>query len=371
MGTIDIFKSISADTYAYAADWKKRTGGKVIGSFCSYTPEEIIHASGALPYRIFGTKENISLADAHLQTYSCSLVRGGLEDALKGNLSFLDGTVFPHTCDSIQRLSDIWRLNAGFPLHIDIVLPVKLNTDSARAYMTDVMVKFRRDLENGFGITITDEKLKSSIELYNQIRKSMMTLYALRSDHPDVLTGSDMYAVIRSAMVMDRHEFLKNLTLLLSELKVLSHKKDTRKRIILAGGICNHPDFYAMLEDVGGVVVWDDLCTGTRFFSGTIDTTGEPVTAIAERYFDRIVCPAKHSSLTDRGKYLSHIVKEKDARGVIFIYLKFCDPQSFDYPYMKDYIDKVGMPHMLLEVEERLPAEGQLRTRLETFVEML
>ncbi len=373
MGAIEIFKSVSSDTRAYAVSWKKKTGRKIIGYFCSYAPEEIIHASGALPYRIFGSGENISLADSFLQSYSCSLVRGGLEDALNGSLSFLDGTAFPHTCDSIQRLSDIWRMNAGFKLHFDIVLPVKLNTESAREYMTEVIEKFRRDYSRALGITITDDDLKKSISLYNKIRSSMMELYDLRNINPEIITGSDMYAVIKSAMVMDRDDFLDALAILLAELKSSSDKKEnkSRKRIILAGGICNHPDFYTFLEDAGGAVVWDELCTGTRLFEGIIDAGKEPVAAISERYLERIVCPAKHSSLTDRGENLTRIVKEKNAQGVIFIYLKFCDPQSFDYPYMKGYLEKAGVPYMLLEIEERLPSEGQLRTRFETFVEML
>jgi bzd-type benzoyl-CoA reductase N subunit len=372
MLAIDIFKSVSADTRSYAIEWKKKTGKKVIGYFCSYAPEEIIHASGALPYRIFGSGENISLADSYLQSYSCSLVRGGLEDALNGSLSFLDGTAFPHTCDSIQRLSDVWRMNAGFKLHFDIVLPVKLNTESAKEYMAEVIEKFRRDYSQALGITTTDDDLKKSIAHYNKIRSSMMELYGLRSNNPGIITGSDMYAVIKSAMVMDRNDFLDNLTKLLSELKTSGRKESKpRKRIILAGGICNHPDFYTFLEDAGGAVVWDELCTGTRLFEGIIDTNKAPVAAISERYLERIVCPAKHSSLTDRGENLAEIVKDKKAQGVIFIYLKFCDPQSFDYPYMKGYLEKAGVPYMLLEVEERLPSEGQLRTRFETFVEML
>lgn len=200
----------------------------------------------------------------------------------------------------------------------------------------------------------------------------MTELYEIRSNNPDALAGSDMYAVIKSAMAMDRNDFLDGLTILLSEIRSSSPlKNNNRKRILLAGGICSHPDFYTLLEESGGTVVWDELCTGTRLFEGIIDTAKEPVAAISERYIERIVCPAKHSGLTDRGENLARIVKEKNVQGVIFIYLKFCDPQSFDYPYMKGFLDNAGIPNMLLEVEERLPSEGQLRTRFETFVEML
>lgn len=107
MDDLKIFREISAKSYQYAEQWKKQTSQKIIGYFCSYTPEEIIYAAGALPFRIFGGEISIAHADSHLQTYCCFLARGGPEEALAGRLNFLDGTVFPHTCDTIQRLSDI------------------------------------------------------------------------------------------------------------------------------------------------------------------------------------------------------------------------------------------------------------------------
>ena len=116
------FHVISLDPEGYARNWRKRTGGKVVGTLCSYAPEELILAAGALGFRVFGSSAAISRADAHLQAYSCSLVRGALEDALAGRLDFIDGMVFPHTCDSIQRLSDIWRMNAGTGFHLDVVI---------------------------------------------------------------------------------------------------------------------------------------------------------------------------------------------------------------------------------------------------------
>ena len=113
MDVLRQFHEISDNPGTYASALKNQ-GKKIIGYFCSYTPEEIIHAAGLHPMRLFGTKDDIHLADKHLQSYSCSLVRGALADVLSGRLDFLDGTVFPHTCDSIQRLSDIWRLNTTY-----------------------------------------------------------------------------------------------------------------------------------------------------------------------------------------------------------------------------------------------------------------
>ena len=92
---------------------------------------------------------------------------------------------------------------------------------------------------------------------------------------------------------------------------------------------------------------------------------------IARRYVDRIVCPAKHYGLFSRGNHLIQKVKETRADGVVFLFLKFCDPQGFDYPYLKNRLDKEGIPNMLLEIEEGDKAMGQMKTRIESFIEMI
>ena len=376
MQLLEKFIQIADAPYAYA---KKLTGdsrGPLIGYFCSYAPEEIICAAGAVPFRLFGTRGDISLADAHLQSYCCSLVRGGLEDALNGSLSFLDGTVFPHTCDSIQRLSDIWRLNAGFSFHADIVLPVKLDAPSARAYMEAVLRDFRDELATALNSPITDEDLAGAVAVVNQIRKHLGDLYAARSRKPGLISAGDLYKVTKAAMVMDRKEAAAALGFLAGELLSNESVKQkptagNGKRVILSGGICNHPDIYSLMEAAGADVVWDDLCTGTRYAEGLVRETGDPIAAIAERYAERMVCPAKHSDNTARGRNLVELVRAHSAAGVIFLFLKFCDPHAFDYPYLKHFLDEAGIPSMVLEMEERLPPEGQMKTRIESFVEMI
>ncbi|MBC2713598.1 MAG: 2-hydroxyacyl-CoA dehydratase [Desulfosarcina sp.] len=366
------FQDIFADPKAYARRWKEKTGGKVIGTLCSYAPEELILAGGALGFRIVGGSGSISKADAHLQSYSCSLVRGALEDALNEQLDFLGGAIFPHTCDSIQRLSDIWRMNAETGFHLDVVLPVKLNTQSARNYMAAVMRKARTDLEAVLDKIITDDDLQKAIGTYNGIRSAMKRLYTLRRDRPGTIDGSDVHAIVRASMVMDRNDFLNSLTQVVESLEQQPEPESkTGKRIFFSGGVCNLPDVYSVIESAGGTVVGDDLCTGFRGLTGLIDIGGDPMDAIADRYARRAICPAKHSGITRRGDDLVRLAKETRAQGVIFLFLKFCDPHAFDYPYLKSMLDAEGIPSLLLELEEQIPSEGQFRTRCEAFMEML
>ncbi len=366
------FHDIANDPIGYGRHWKTETQCKIVGYFCSYAPEEIIWAAGALPYRILGGGGAVSKADGHLQAYSCSLVRGALDDALTGKLDFIDGTVFPHTCDSIQRLSDIWRLNAGLGFHLDLVLPVKLNTKSAEDYMHAVIKKFHHDLEAGLGVEIAPAKLSKAVQTFNQIRSGLQRIYEIRRDHSGALSSRDLHAIVRASMVMDRNVLADRLSAVVDLLQTQNHETDTAgKRLVLTGGICSMPEIYHQIEDVGGTVVWDDFCTGSRYFEGRIDPHGDLLNSIGQRYFNRIICPAKHRDCFSRGDSLLEMVKNTQAQGVIFVLLKFCDPHAFDYPYIKELLDRDGIPSMLLEIEDQQTSLEQLKTRIEAFVELL
>ena len=368
------FKQAVSSPLDYARQLKKDSGKKIVGYVCSYTPEEIILAAGAHPVRLFGTKESISLADFHFQSYCCSVVRGIMEEGLSGRADGLDGMVFPHTCDSIQRLSDIWRMNIPFGFHLDLILPVKLDTESARDYMTDVLNKFRKDIGIALKADVTDKALQKAILTMNSIRQSIRSIYEIRSLNPRLMTGDVLYTVVRASMIMDRDRVAGLLTETVAELQAKANEvKEAAplKRIVLAGGICNHPDIYPMIEEAGGAVVWDDFCTGARYFSRIIDEGADPVSRIAERLINRIACPAKHMDLDGRARHLIRLVKEKNAEGIIFLLLKFCDPHAFDFPDIKKSLDEAGIPVMLMEINDPISSGGQMKTRVEAFLEML
>ncbi len=364
------FYTAVKDPAALAATIKD-DGKKVIGYLCSYAPEELIHAAGCHPMRLFSSKADIHLAENHLQAYCCSLVRGILEDGLSGRLDYLSGTVFPHTCDSIQRLSDIWRMNIDQAFFADVIMPAKLTTDSARAYMTRVLEKFRSDLGGYTGKTISDDDLSASIGLFNRIRANLARIYILKSQSPGIISGKDLFTVIKAAMIMDRDELDKNLTALLTFLEAAVPPKVTPKRLILSGSVCDMPDLYTLIETSGGAVVGDDLCSGQRWFEGVIPEDTAPMEGLTVRYADRVVCPAKHSGNTARGEALVRLARQTQADGVIFTLLKFCDPHAFDYPYIKEFLDKEGIRSLHLEMDDQQDSAGQMSTRLETFIHMI
>lgn len=370
MKEIEVFHDAVRNVAGIASQIKKKQK-KIIGYLCSYAPEELIYAAGFHPMRLFSSKSDIVLAENHLQAYCCSLVRGVLEDSLSGRLDFLDGTVFPHTCDSIQRLSDIWRMNGRYEFFADVVLPAKLNTPSARTYLLDVLTRFKTDLEKATGNPVTDTDLKKSIATFNLIRKNLSKIYALKSQHPDIIKGADLHAIVKGSMIMDRDELTTLLPAIAEGLEKIPPAEKSVKRIVVSGSICDSPDIYTAIEAAGGAIVGDDLCTGQRWFEGEILTHEDPLTAIAARYTDRLICPAKHSAVTARGENLVSLARKNKADGVIFMLLKFCDPHAFDFPYLKDFLDRQGIKNMLLEMDDQQQAQGQMSTRIETFIHMI
>jgi len=367
---IDIFCDAIKDSSSVASKIKAKQK-KIIGYLCSYAPEELIYAAGFHPLRLFSSKSDIVLAENHLQAYCCSLVRGVLEDSLSGRLDFLDGTVFPHTCDSMQRLSDIWRMNGRYEFFADVVLPAKLNTQSARTYMKDVLTRFKKDLESATGKKITATDLQASIKKFNFIRKNLSKIYALQSQKPGIIKGADLYAIVKGSMIMDRDEVADLLPAIVTYLEKIDIPPKKAKRIVVSGSICDSPDIYTAIEAAGGVIVGDDLCTGQRWFEGEILEDENPIDAIAARLLDRIICPAKHSSPTARGEMLISLAKKNRADGVMFMLLKFCDPHAFDHPYLKAFLDGEGIKNMLIEMDDQQQSSGQLATRFETFIHMI
>ncbi|MBU2628831.1 MAG: 2-hydroxyacyl-CoA dehydratase family protein [Proteobacteria bacterium] len=370
MKEIELFHEAVQNVSAVASEIKEKQK-KIIGYLCSYAPEELIFAAGYHPMRLFSSKSDIVLAQSHLQSYCCSLVRGVLEDGLSGRLDFLDGTVFPHTCDSIMRLSDIWRMNTKYEFFADVILPAKLNTQSAKTYMVDVLTRFKKDLETACKKKITDAKLQESIKLFNLIRETLSKIYNLNSSNPGLIKGSDLYAVVKGSMIMNREVVADLLPFILANLEKTAPPANTGKRIVLSGSICDSPDIYTQIEAAGGVIVGDDLCTGQRWFEGRILEDKNPITAIAARYMERMSCPAKHVSLTARGENIVSLARKNTADGVIFMLLKFCDPHAFDYPYLKEFLDKQGIKNMLIEMDDQQQNLGQLSTRIETFIHMI
>ncbi|OQY02503.1 MAG: hypothetical protein B6I26_01300 [Desulfobacteraceae bacterium 4572_130] len=374
MNILHKFHEISNNSNSYIKKIKKEKNKIIIGSLCSFVPEEIINAANAVSYRILPAHHTTLFANLHLQSYSCGYIRSVLEEKISGRLDFLDAVIFPHTCDSIQRLSDIWRMTQS-GIHFDILFPAKLNTKSSKEYLIKILLRFKSELEQKFSITISDLNIKKSIFLINNIKNNIKKIYNIREKNPLILKGKDIFAVQKAGTFMDKKEFLSMLLELIAELeeKFLKQKSPKgRKRLIISGNICSISNIYSFIEDLKADIIWDDLCIGSKYFENKIDENQKNIfKAIAEKYFKKSICPAKHLGIRNRGEYLLKIIKKKKIDGVIFLFLKFCDPHSFDYPYLKEMLNKEKIPCLLIETEIFEKNTTRIKTRYQAFLEII
>ena len=347
-------------------DWPTRyPGRRAMGYLCSYVPEEIIHAAGFSPVRVRGSTGSLRQVDAHLQSFTCALCRSTLDQALGGELEFLEGTIFAHTCDAMQALADLWRINTSSACLVDTVMqPAHLGSGAARAYLIAELERFRQRLAAFSGRPIADQDLQSSIALYNQSRFLVQSLQRLRLR----LSAPHFFAVLDAAQMMPREEFNPLLADLLSSLEGAPVWLDG-PRLFLVGAVLDEPGLLDLIADLGSVVVGDDLCSGSRHFHGQVGE-GEPLSALTDYYLQRPPCPTKFDPLYDPGQYLLDLVHGASAQGVVFVLEKFCEPHAFDYALLLPALEAAGIPHLLLEMEQTTSLEA-LRTRLQAFVEML
>jgi bzd-type benzoyl-CoA reductase N subunit len=357
---------------------------RAMGYFCTYVPEEIIHAAGFDPLRILSGRETPSRADAHLQSYTCALCRSALDQALRGDLGFLQGMVFPHTCDTLQALTDVWRMS--FPdLYVEtIVQPVHLSSPSTRPYLIAELQRFRCSLEEFIGQEISDQAISASIELYNEKRCLLTRLY----DRRDRLTAPELFDATSAGFIMPLEEYnslLAELIELLTEQEQNVHpslpgrgrgRVDPHQpgfkvpTLVLVGAVLDDPAILNIIEDLGARIVGDDLCTGSRYFAQPVETDGDPIAALADRYLNRLPCPAKYHPDHQPGEHLPKLLSESKADGIVFVLPKFCDPHAFDYGMVKQKLDAAAVPYLRLEMEHAA-ALDQWRTRLQAFLEMI
>ena len=368
----EILENLMAAARAPLSEWPARYPGRQpMGYLCSYVPEEIMHAAGLTPVRLRGTAAPIRYADAHLQSFACALCRSTLDQVLSRDLEFLAGTVFAHTCDAMQALADLWRISTPDSHFVSTVMqPSNLGSPTARAYLVAELSRFRQQLADLAGRPIGDDDLRASIVLYDETRRLVHELQGMREQ----LSVPGFFTVLDAAQMMPRDLFNPLLAELLAAMKENAGQAELIRRnsvrLFLVGAVLDEPRLLDLIDETGALVVGDDLCSGSRHFHGQVGSSGDPIANLADYYLERPPCPTKFCPTSDSSRSLLEQVRQTRAGGVVFTLEKFCEPHAFDYALVQPALDRAGVPHLLLEMEQTPSLEG-LRTRLQAFVEML
>ena len=351
----------------------KASGKKVFGWLCTYVPEEVIMAAGALPVRITGYNQEMELEDgnAYLYINNCSFSRSCLQLGIRKEYDFLDGVVGGSTCDGARRLFDLWRYYLKPPFFHIMTVPRKSHERAHQLYYSQVE-DFKNHLEEFMGVKITDEALLESIKIMNDSRSLLKELYELRKLDKPLITGQETMEVLNGSFRMPKEQFNAWLRELIDDLKKTGKGHPAKARLMLIGSVMTNPEFIKSIEELGVIVVTDELCTSTRYWSDPVVLEGakNPLEAISRRYPSNFPCARMYPS-TDRFDRVVKLAREARVDGIISETIRYCVPYAHDIPLISDRLKAENIPLLTLDVEYGTSGSGQIRTRVQAFLEMV
>ncbi|MEA2016285.1 MAG: 2-hydroxyacyl-CoA dehydratase family protein [Actinomycetota bacterium] len=364
------------------ADFFKKSGymsssRPSVGWFCTYTPEELIIAGGFTPVRIFG-RNKISRSESYFPINFCPYVKASWEGFLGDSRDF-EGLIFTNSCDGMRRFFDIARryLN-DVPSHL-LDIPHLKNKESLDFFAGNIK-DTKIFIEKLRGKKITGSEIENAAAVVNNKRQLLKELQGFIRKFPHILNISTYYKIMELALVSDPESFLDDIRKYLDFLKKVtdensSHLKTDLKKyppIMIIGSFIAETKLWEILTEMDVRLAFDDLCTSGRYFENPIklDKSKNLIESIASGYLNKPQC----MRMADLGFKFSEIknnIINNDIKGVMFMGLKFCDTMLYPFSTLKKELSDMGIPVLYLEIEYNNFSEGQIKTRMQAFLEML
>lgn len=350
-------------------------GGKVLGHFQVYFPEEIAHAAGMLPVKIAGAPASVQIrqADARIAAFVCSIPRSSLELALSGRLDFMSMFVTHPICDAARNACGVWARN--FPEINCQILYFPQNAASAHAprYLLEEYRRIARIAEEITGRRITREALAASVELFNENRRLLRALYRIKRERPWLVSAVEAYVLTRAAGLMPREDHNKLLRRAVALIENRAAKRQDRIRVVLEGGFCEQPpmDMLAVIQDAC-YIVDDDMLIGLRWLTEDVPAGPDPMANLARAYLEASsYSPVQRDPRKPKERMLLDRIRNAGAEAAIVAAAKMCEPGLEEQVSYVRALDEAGIPYLVMEFEEKMTVFEQVRMEVETFAESL
>ena len=353
----------------------ERKDVKKIGYVCTYTPIELINAAGAAYTRLAkcGTPDVVSQGELMTKSVFCDVTKSLLgnfitKDPLHDSL---DRVVSFYTCDSMRAASD--AVDNFFKPVLGYMVPRGSEKESVRNIFRQQIINFKNDLENLTGNKISEDDLIKNIELYKKMRKLVKNISDLRKRNNPPLTGSDFLDVTRAYRTIPPQELIPILEDIYERLSAMHDDDKPRLRIMIAGGMIADGDRHIMdlvEKDLGVNVVVEDHCTGVSSFYYETESSCDPYKDLANTYLDQAPC-ARQYPLSKRIDFTAKLAVDYKVDAVIYTYLKFCPCYGMTKNSFLKKFEELNIPVLELDNDYSQGDSGQIRTRLEAFIEVL
>lgn len=357
----------------------KAQGKKVIGTFCVFVPEELVLAAGAVQVGLCaGAEAGKGEAEKVLPRNTCALIKSFVGFKLSHLCPYIEScdlVVGETTCDGKKKAYEIFADYA--PVHV-MEIPQMKNACDRELWKSEVL-RFKDKVEEVTGNAITAARLKEAIRIVNARRRVLQRLNRLRAAVPVPISGRDVLLVNQIGFYDDPIRFTTKIGELCDELeqRVKAGEGIVAKetpRLMLSGCPMAVPNWKLpyVVESSGAVIVGEESCIGTRNIRDLVDEGGstveEMLDAIVDRYME-IDC-ACFTPNTERLDHIVEMAKDLKVNGVIHYALSFCQPYTMEAYKVEKALTAANVPMLAIETDYGMEDIGQLKTRVEAFVEM-
>lgn len=344
-------------------------GKKVVLMAPVYTPEEIIHSMGMVPMGAWGADIQLNEAKKYFPAFICTVMQSILELGMNGTYEGVSAIVIPSLCDSLKVLGENWKYAVPSIPFIPMTYPQNRKPDFGKAYTKAGYERVIADLEKSCGTKFDDAALAKSIEVYNAHNKAMREFTKVCQEHPEV-SAVERSDVFKSAYFMLKEEH----TALVEELtEALKSEEPSGKKIkIMTSGIlADSPSLLQIFDDNGLQIVCDDIAAESRQYRTDAPKAESALISLVEKFAAMDNCSVLYDVEKKRVQRIVEDAKVAEAKGVILVLTKFCDPEEFDYPLIKKACEAENLPLILVEVDRQMENYEQVRTMIETFKDIL
>lgn len=350
---------------------------------CSYIPEVLLDTDKCFGVRLRAPNcTNPDMATYYMTNRSCPYSKSILERAFEGGYNFISALIGQECCTTMNRMEQYFEYCELIPnekffcTYLD--MPLRKTEWHAGYYRRQIEQKILQPLEKVYGVDFSEANLRKAVEQFNEVCRIMTEINAMREAENPVITGYEFHVLQLVSQVCPHKRILPYLKQTLTELK--RRKPDAqpwfRVRLVVTGSEIDDPAFTKLIEDCGAMVVADRYCYGSLPGREQIEILdGEtPLRAVARHYLRTSQCPRfmERERSDGRRTYIRDLCREYSADGVLYEQMKFCEFWSYERVLGVHILqEELGIPTVGIEKEYTLAGAGQLRTRIQAFVESL
>ncbi|MFI3175149.1 MAG: 2-hydroxyacyl-CoA dehydratase family protein [Bacillota bacterium] len=363
-------KEISENPKKALDDYKAATGKGAVGIMPIYAPEEMIHATGYLPMGIWGAQgKTVSKARTYLPPFACSIMQQVMELQCEGAYDELSAVLFSVPCDTLKCLSQKWK---GTSPVIVFTHPQNRGLEVANEFLVEEYELVKAQLEKILDVKITNLDIEKSIVVYNENRAVMREFVDLCAEYPQVINAVNRHAVFKARQFMLKEEHTKLVKELIAEVKAMPVQPWDGKKVIVTGILLEPNQLLDIFDEFKIAIVDDDLAQESRQIRiDVLDSEKGPLYRLAKVWQQMYGCSVATDTKKIKGKMLMTKQVQKNADAIIVAMMKFCDPEEWDYPVMYREFEAAGVKNLTIEVDQEVSSFDQVKTRLQSFVEML